>query len=95
MILKLKIKKNTSVKKNQIEVWVQKNKDIEDDIQQLFNFFGDQLTISKTRRILPYYKVSSDKAAILWSFFTTLQEIIPEIYFKNGDSPEFEESINS
>jgi len=95
MIIKLKIKVERSTKKKQIVVWIQRHEDIENDIQQLFQFFKDQMKISKIRRILPYYRVSSEKPAIMLSFFTALQEIIPEIYFRDEDSVEFEESINS
>ena len=95
MIIKLKIKVERSTKKKQIVVWIQRHKDIENDIQQLFQFFKEQMKISKIRRILPYYRVSSEKPAIMLSFFTALQEIIPEIYFRDEDSVEFEESNNS
>jgi len=95
MIIKLKIKVEKSTKKKQIVVWIQRHEDIENDIQQLFQFFKDQMKISKIRRILPYYRVSSEKPAIMLSFLTALQEIIPEIYFRDDDSVEFEESINS
>ena len=95
MIIKLKIKVEKSTKKKQIVVWIQRHEDIENDIQQLFQFFKDQMKISKIRRILPYYRVSSEKPAIMLSFFAALQEIIPEIYFRDDDSVEFEESINS
>ena len=95
MIIKLKLKVEKSSKKKQIVVWIQRHEDIENDIQQLFQFFKDQMNVSKIRRILPYYKVSSEKPAIMLSFFTALQEIIPEIYFSDEDSVEFEESINS
>ncbi|MBY9003501.1 MAG: hypothetical protein KGD73_05990 [Candidatus Lokiarchaeota archaeon] len=95
MIIKLKIKGEKKTKKKQIDVWIQRHEDIENDVQQLFQFFKDQMTITKTRRILPYYRVSSKKPAIMLSFVTALQEIIPEIYFSNEDSVDFEESINS
>ncbi len=95
MIIKLKIKVEKSIKKKQIVVWIQRQEDIENDIQQLFQFFKDQIKISKIKRILSYYRVSSENPAIMLSFFTALQEIIPDIYFNNDDSVEFEESFNS
>ncbi|MHA1193777.1 MAG: hypothetical protein ACTSP9_16065 [Promethearchaeota archaeon] len=95
MIIKLKIKIEKSTNKKQIVVWIQRHEDVENDIQQLFQFFKDQMTVVKTRRFFPYYRVSSEKPAIMLSFFTALQEIIPEIYFSNGDSLEFEDSISS
>jgi len=95
MIIKLKIKVEKSIKKKQIVVWIQRQEDIENDIQQLFQFFKDQIEVSKIKRILSYYRVSSENPAIMLSFFTALQEIIPDIYFNNDDSVEFEESFNS
>ena len=95
MIIKLKIKVDKSTQKKRVIVWIQRHEDIENDIQQLFQFFKDQMNVSKIRRILPYYRVSSEKPAIMLSFFTALQEIIPEIYFSDDNSVEFEESINS
>jgi len=95
MIIKLKIKVEKSIKKKQIVVWIQRQEDIENDIQQLFQFFKDQIEVSKIKRILSYYRVSSENPAIMLSFFTSLQEIIPDIYFNNEDSVEFEESFNS
>ncbi|MHA1105183.1 MAG: hypothetical protein ACTSPN_05620 [Promethearchaeota archaeon] len=95
MIIKLKIKGEKSTNKKQIVAWIQRHEDIENDIQQLFQFFKDQMKVSKIRRILPYYRVSSEKPAIMLSFFNALQEIIPEIYFSNENSLEFEDSISS
>ncbi|MHA1670459.1 MAG: hypothetical protein ACTSV5_07745 [Promethearchaeota archaeon] len=95
MIIRLKIKREKGSEKKRIVVWIQRHQDIENDVQQLFQFFKDQMVIEKTRRILPYYRVSSENPAIMLSFFTALQEIIPEIYFCNEDSVEFEETITS
>ena len=86
MNIKLKIITEKSSKKKQMVIWIQKHEDIENDIQQIFQFFNEQLDISKIRRILPYYKVTSENPAIMLSFLTTLQEIIPEIYFCNENS---------
>jgi hypothetical protein len=96
MNIKLKIKAQKSTKKKeQIVVWIQRTEKIENDIKQLFQFFKDQMKVSKTRRILPYYRISSEKPAIMLSFFSALQEILPETYFNDVDSIEFEESFNS
>lgn len=96
MIIKIKINaKRSPIKKNQIVAWIQRNKEIESDIKQLFQFFKNQMKVSKKRRILPYYRISSETPAILLSFFSALQEILPEAYFNEADSVEFEESFNS
>jgi len=94
MILKLIIKKDRKLKNNRIIVWIQKNREFENDVQQLFNFFKDNLKILNKHRITTYYKVTSDNPAIMMSFFSALQEIIPEIYFKTEKMNEIKETFN-
>jgi hypothetical protein len=94
MILKLIVKKDGKTKKNLIIVWIQKNAEFEDDVQQLFKFFKDNIKISNKRRKKHYYKVFSENPAIMMSLFSALQEIIPEIYFKTSDPIEFKETFN-
>ena len=64
MILKLIIKHNKKLKKNQIIVWIQQNKGFDDDIKQLFQFFKDNILVSEKRRFHTYYRVKSDNPAI-------------------------------
>ena len=94
MILKLMIKSNRKTNKNQIFLWIQRHKDFKKDIQQILQFFKDQIDTSKKRKILPYYRITSDNPAILLSLFSTIQDLIPEIYFKVENSIEIEESVN-
>lgn len=94
MILKLKTKSNRKINQNQIFVWIQRHKDFKKDIQQILQFFKDQIVVSKKRKLLPYYRITSDNPAILLSLFSTIQDLIPEIYFKVDNSIEIEESVN-
>ena len=95
MIIRLKIKREKGSEKQRIVVWIQRHQDVENDVQQLFQFFKDQMVIEKTRRILPYYRVSSENLLGKVTNVSDVQEIIPEIYFCNEDSVEFEETITS
>lgn len=47
MILKLKVKNN---KKRRIVAYIQKDKDFDDSIHQLFRFFENKIKISKLSR---------------------------------------------
>ena len=90
MILKLIIKKDKISKKNNIIVWIQKGREFEEDIQQIFQFFKDNLEITEKVRRCRYYKVTSRNPAIMLSLFTALQEIIPDIYFNANASGAIE-----
>ena len=91
MNLKLKIKYNKKSKKRIIYAWIQKNKQFENDVNQLLRFFKDQIQITLKRRFLPYYKITSENPAIILSLFSTIQNLIPEIYFNTEESFEFKE----
>lgn len=88
------IKSNKKTNQNQIFLWIQRHKDFKKDIQQIFQFFKDQIDVSKKRKILPYYRITSDNPAILLSLFSAIQDLIPEIYFKVENSIEIEKSVN-
>ncbi len=91
MILKLKIKSNNKTKKKQIFVWIEKNKEFKEDIQQLMQFFKEQIQVKKRIGRHIYYKITSDNPAIMLSLLTTVQELIPDIYFNTNDSVNIEE----
>jgi len=91
MILKLKIKSNNKTKKKQIFVWIEKNKAFKEDVQQLIQFFKDQIQVKKRIGRHIYYKITSDNPAIMLSLLTTVQELIPDIYFNSNDSINVEE----
>ena len=91
MILKLIIKTDKKTGKNKIVVWIQKGREFERDVQQLFEFFKDSVQIQEKFRFSRYYKVTSDNPAIMLSLFSSLQEIIPDIYFQPDPSESIEE----
>ena len=91
MILKLKIKSNNKTKKKQIFVWIEKNKEFKEDVQQLIQFFEEQSQVKKRIGLHVYYKITSDNPAIMLSLLTTVQELIPDIYFNTNQSVDVEE----
>jgi hypothetical protein len=91
MILKLKIKSNNKTKKKQIFVWIEKNKEFKEDVQQLIQFFKEQIQVKKRIGFHIYYKITSEKPAIMLSLLTTVQELIPDIYFNTNQSVDVEE----
>ncbi len=91
MILKLKIKKN---KKKRIVAYIQKDKDFNDSIHQIFRFFENKISISKLSRFTRYYIVSSENPAMILSLFSTVQDLIPDIYFNIEESLEIEDLPN-
>lgn len=95
MIIKVKIvKQKKKAKKNSIELWVQRKKELDQDISQIFQFFESQLDYKNVRRIYPYYKITSKNPALILSLISSLQELIPEIYFNNNNKVELNEEIN-
>ncbi len=91
MILKLKVKNN---KKRRIVAFIQKDKDFDDSIHQLFRFFEDKIKISKLSRFTRYYIVSSENPATILSLFSTIQDLIPDIYFNIEEPIEIEDLSN-
>lgn len=88
MKLKLKIKPNKQFKNKRIVAWIQKHSDFDNDVQQIFQFFKDQIRISKLSKFLRYYIVSSENPAIILSLFSSIQDLIPEIYFNTENLVE-------
>ncbi|NHJ23215.1 MAG: hypothetical protein EAX89_01470 [Candidatus Lokiarchaeota archaeon] len=90
MILKLKIKSNHTTNKKQIFVWIQNNKEFKNDIDQLLQFFKDNTKIKTIYKLHKYYKITSRNPAIMLSLLSTIQEIIPEIYFTSDGTIDLE-----
>ena len=88
------IKAKRKTNQNQIFLWIQRHKDFKKDVQQILQFFKDQIVASKKRKILPYYRITSNNPAILLSLFSAIQDLIPEIFFNEDTSMEIKESIN-
>ena len=94
MKLILKIKPKKSSKEKRMIAWIQKDSNLKDDTMQLFRLFKDRIKISKLSKILRYYIVTSDNPAIILNLFSSIQEIIPEVYFNEEDSIELEDLID-
>ena len=92
MILKLNVKNK---KKKRIVAWIQKDKDFDDNINQILRFFEDKVKISKWSRFTRYYIVSSETPAVILSMFSTIQDLIPDIYFNNEEPIEIEDLSNT
>ena len=90
MILKLKIKANHIINKKQIFVWIQNDKKFKNDIYQLLEFFKTNTKIKKVYKLHKYYKITSRNPAVMLSLLTTIQELIPEIYFPPSDTNDIE-----
>ncbi|MBY9015470.1 MAG: hypothetical protein KGD68_07240 [Candidatus Lokiarchaeota archaeon] len=91
MILRLKIKSNNKTKKKQIFIWIEKNKEFENDIQQLIEFFDSRLQVKTRVGFHIYYKITSDNPAIMLSLLTAIQELIPDIFFNTDESLNLED----
>ncbi|TFG18038.1 MAG: hypothetical protein EU531_01530 [Promethearchaeota archaeon] len=95
MIIKVKIvKQKKKAKKNSIELWVQRKKELDQDISQIFQFFESQLDYKNVRRIYPYYKITSNNPAMILSLLSSLQELIPEIYFNNDNTVQLNKEVH-
>ena len=94
MILRLRVKSIHKTKKKQILVWVQNHKDLREEIQQLLEFFKDEIIIKKKIYLHKYYKVTSENPAIMLSLLSTVQELIPEVFFNSTNSIDLEDFPN-
>ena len=95
MIIKTKVKYNRKENKKVLIVWIQKHKDIDRDIQEILNFFKDQITYTLINRIHLYYKITSNKAAIMLSLISAVQELVAESYFNTEEPIELQELANT
>lgn len=76
--LKLLLDQNTEESAKNHIIWIEQNSSIEKDLRELFKFFGENIAVSRTRRIHKYYRIKSPNLAILISVISTILEIIPE-----------------
>ncbi|UCD01607.1 MAG: hypothetical protein JSV23_00860 [Promethearchaeota archaeon] len=90
----LKIKPNNSSKKKRIVAWIPKSSDFDKDIQELFHFFKDNIKISKFSKILRYYIATSKNPAVMLNLFSSIQELIPEVYFNEENSIKLEDFVD-
>jgi hypothetical protein len=94
MKLILKIKPNNQTKQKRLVAWIQKKSDFKDDIQQLLSLFKENIKISKLSKIIRYNIITSENPAIILNLFSSIQELIPEVYFYKEDSIEIEDLID-
>ena len=94
MIVKIQIKRDKKSKKSTMSVWIQKKTDVESDIQQVILFYKNDLFVKTVRRYHKYHKITSDKPAVMISLLTTVNELIPDVYFNSEDLSSLEEEIN-
>lgn len=94
MRIKLNIKTIKKGKEKKIIIWVQKHKDFVNEIEQILKFFGDQIKYSIKSRFFQYYKITSENPAIMLSILTTIQELIPEIYFSTSEAIDLKNISN-
>lgn len=90
MIIKIKVNKEKKALKNTLEIQVQRKKELDQEMSQIFQFFESRITRKKIRRIHPYYKITSQNPAIMLSLISSLQELIPDIYFSSNDIIDLE-----
>jgi hypothetical protein len=94
MILKLKIKLK-KYKGYYLIAWIQREKVTKPDLEQIIKFFKDQIQVSKIWKVHSYYRVTSENPAIIISLFSTLQELIPEIYFDEEKILSIDKALDS
>ena len=93
MILKLKIKSKKN-KGHYLIAWIQREKVTKSDLEQVIKFFKDQIQVSKIWKVHFYFRVTSENPAIIISLFSTLQELIPDIYFNEETTLNIEEALD-
>ncbi|MFX1500974.1 MAG: hypothetical protein ACFFDH_08440 [Promethearchaeota archaeon] len=94
MIIKTKVKSHKKDNKKVIIVWIQNHKDFDKDLQDLLNFFKDQVKYTIVYRIRQFYKITSNNPAIMFSLISSIQDIIAESYFNTEEPIELQEPIN-
>ena len=94
MILRIKVISKKNRKKGRIIVWIQNHRDLREEIQQLITFFKDEIQVRKRFFFHLYYKFSSEKPVTMLSLLTTIQELIPEVFFNSSTSPDLEDFPN-
>jgi hypothetical protein len=94
MIIKTKVKLNRKENKRVLIVWIQKHKDLDEDVQEILNFFKEQIELNLINRIHQYYKISSKNPAIMLSLISAIQELITESYFNIEEPLDLQELAN-
>ncbi len=95
MIIKLKASKRKDSPRKFLSIWIQKHRDFHKDIDQLLEFFKKNIKVTTVRRLLTYYKITSEQPAIILSLFSSATDLIQEVYFKLEDSIESEDMMRT
>ena len=94
MIIKTKVKFNRKESKKVLIVWIQRHKEIDEDIQDILNFFKDQITYTLINRFHLYYKITSTNSAIMLSLISSVQDLVAESYFNTEGPIELQELVD-
>jgi hypothetical protein len=94
MLIKTKVKLNKKNNTKQIIAWIQKQKDFDRDVQEILNFFKDQITYTLISKIKTYYRITSNNPAIMLSLISSVQDLIAENYFSSEEPIEIQEPAN-
>ncbi|MCP6718663.1 MAG: MFS transporter [Patescibacteria group bacterium] len=84
--LKLKVKKGKNFKYQMI-IWLKKNTELEKELEMIFEFFKENILIMNTMKFCRYYKITSKNPAIMLSLCSSVNELIPDAYFKSEETP--------
>lgn len=92
MNVKLIVKNNYKTINNEITAWIQKNKNFNDCLKKVFQFFKDNVKISNKKKFRQFYKIKSNNPAIMFSLLSPVQKLILETYISDDNSEKIEES---
>lgn len=81
MKFKLIVKSYSFNGKGRIILWIKKNEDLTEEIEQILNFFEENISVEEKRRISKYYVISSKNPAVVLSLSSAIQDIVAEEYF--------------
>lgn len=81
MKIKLIVKNRLFNGKEKMFLWIEKDKDMKEEIEQIFNFFEENINMEEKRRLSKYYVISSENPAIILSLSSAIQDIVAEKYF--------------
>ncbi len=95
MIVKLKVSKRKGSPQRILSIWIQKHRDFNKDIDQLLEFFKQNVKVTTVRRLRIYYKITSEQPAIMLSLFSSTTDLIQEVFFKVEDSLESEDMMKT
>jgi hypothetical protein len=81
MKFKLIVKSYPLNGKEKLVLWIKKDKDLLEEIEQILNFFEENISVEEKQRLSRYYVISSKNPAIILSLSSAIQDIVAEEYF--------------